>query len=87
MDRHRGALSLTNAHMLLLAEIKAVCIDPTEMCKAPCQSSTLTRDDRAEELSSDRTRTDLPAQVKARYNHLQEPFQDENSTASMLNVV
>ncbi|XP_077962612.1 SAM domain-containing protein SAMSN-1b isoform X3 [Gasterosteus aculeatus] len=33
-----------------------------EMCKAPCQSSTLTRDDRAEELSSDRTRTDLPAQ-------------------------
>ncbi|KAM8899599.1 SAM domain-containing protein SAMSN-1b isoform 2-T2 [Spinachia spinachia] len=32
-----------------------------EMCKAPCQSSTLTRDDRAE-LNSDRTRTDLPAQ-------------------------
>ncbi|KAL6099209.1 uncharacterized protein ACO6RY_18177 [Pungitius sinensis] len=33
-----------------------------EMCKAPCQSSPLTRDDRAEELNWDITRTDLPAQ-------------------------
>ncbi|XP_044079475.1 SAM domain-containing protein SAMSN-1b [Siniperca chuatsi] len=33
-----------------------------EMCKAPCQSSMLTRDDREKELNSDRTQTDLPAQ-------------------------
>ncbi|KAK9536049.1 hypothetical protein VZT92_005867 [Zoarces viviparus] len=33
-----------------------------EVCKAPCQSSMLTRDDRVKELNSDRTPTDLPAQ-------------------------
>ncbi|XP_068577262.1 SAM domain-containing protein SAMSN-1b [Cebidichthys violaceus] len=33
-----------------------------ERCKAPCQSSMLTRDDRVKELNSDRTPTDPPAQ-------------------------
>ncbi|XP_038565413.1 SAM domain-containing protein SAMSN-1b isoform X1 [Micropterus salmoides] len=33
-----------------------------EMCKAPCQSRMLTRDDRGKELNSDRTQTDLQAQ-------------------------